>query len=541
MANGTDSDRLCFRDERMGFTLDLSGMGIPPEQLAALDAPAAPGQESPLARVRRGMRDIEAGKIKNPDEGRQVTHFTDRLTYLESPLYAKVQGFAEEVRHDAAIDAVIVNGIGGSALGPQLVQFAARGPYWNEGSARRRQGWPRIYFLDNTDSAGLADVAAAVNWRKTLVVTISKSGKTQETKNNMVALEQAYAARGLEFARHAVAVTMADRRSDLFTYASDKGWRQIFPMAESIGGRTSETNIVGHVPAALTGIDFAALVNGARHMDGLTRRDALFGNPAYLLAAAWYIAGDGRGDRNMVVVPYSDRLVLLAKYLQQLVMESLGKALDLDGRPVHQGLTVYGNKGGTDAHAYIQQLNDGRDDFFVTFVEPLRDAACVEVGDGMTLGDYLHAFKEGLASALAGRRRRVMDIVVESVCEESLGMLIALYERAVAAYAELINVNAFHQPGVQAYKEASHAVNQVSRRLQAWLRELRAPVEGRAGELAAAAGLAESAKAVDGVLAKFAVNGRRFGASAVTRRWDGDCWQYRAGKPTAGRTRHPRA
>ena len=75
----------------------------------------------------------------------------------------------------------------------------------------------------------------------------------------------------------------------------------------------------------------------------------------------------------MVIVPYSDRLILLSRYLQQLVMESLGKEKDLDGNTVHQGLNVFGNKGGTDAHAFIQQLNDGRDDFFVTFIEVLED------------------------------------------------------------------------------------------------------------------------------------------------------------------------
>jgi glucose-6-phosphate isomerase len=506
-----------------GFTLDVSGMDLSEEAIAAL---LDGGDDSRLARAHRGLQAIEAGAIKNPDENRQVTHFSDRLSYPESAEFREVEAFAEEVRLNPDVDAVIINGIGGSALGPQLLQFALNGPYWNELSVDARRGYPRIYFIDNTDTAGLADAKLVVDLAEAIVVTISKSGSTQETKNNMIALEQAYAAQGLEFARHAVAITMAG--SQLDQHARSNDWSKVLPMAESIGGRTSETNIVGHVPAALTGIDFRAFVGGARAMDEVTRNPELSANPAYQLAAAWYIAGNGRGDRNMVVVPYSDRLVLLAKYLQQLVMESLGKELDLDGNVVHQGLTVYGNKGGTDAHAYIQQLNDGRDDFFITFIEPLLDAEQVEVGDGLTMGDYLHGFKEGLTNALRGKGRKVIDIVIDQLDAESLGMLVALYERAVAVYAELININAFHQPGVQAYKLASKEVNAVNLKLQEWLRGRAeaTPFSGTAAEVAEVSGLAENAVTVGGLLAKFAVNKRTFAGRGVKREFVDGAWRY---------------
>ena len=132
-----------------------------------------------------------------------------------------------------------------------------------------------------------------------------------------------------------------------------------------------------------------------------------------MLAAMWYLAGNGKGDKNMVIVPYSDRLILLSRYLQQLVMESLGKERDRDGHIVHQGLNVFGNKGGTDAHAYIQQLNDGRNDFFITFVEVLKDSMNIPVANGITMGDYLHGFKTGLSCALESRKRQVMQIQIK--------------------------------------------------------------------------------------------------------------------------------
>lgn len=507
-----------FKTADTGFALDISGMTLPEAALKALTS----GSPSLVERAHAEMEKIEAGEIKNPDEGRQVTHFSDRLTYLESDVFREVEAFAEELRTDPSLHNVIVNGIGGSALGPQLLQFAVNGPYWNELGTDTRKGFPRIYFVDNTDSSGLADVKAVVDLARTVVVSISKSGGTQETKNNLTGLEQAYEAAGLHFADHAVAITM--KGSKLDAYARENGWRKIFPMAESIGGRTSETNIVGHVPAALAGIDFAAFVEGAKAMDQVTRSADPHQNPAYQLAICWHVAGNGKGDRNMVVVPYSDRLVLLGKYLQQLVMESLGKELDLDGKVVHQGLTVYGNKGGTDAHAYIQQLNDGRDDFFATFIEPLADQEQITVVEGLTMGDYLHGFKQGLVNALREKGRQVIEIAIEAVNPRALGMLIALYERAVAFYAELIHINAFHQPGVQAYKLASKDVNEVNIKLQQWLAANKCEMEADA--IAKVAGLPDSAREIAGLLAKFAVNGREFSGHTVSREFRNGDWTY---------------
>ena len=127
-------------------------------------------------------------------------------------------------------------------------------------------------------------------------------------------------------------------------------------MWDWVGGRTSELSAVGLLPAALQGLDIQAMLDGACDCDVATREEEPLRNPAALLGMMWYHAGGGKGDKAMVILPYKDRLELFSKYLQQLVMESLGKADDLDGRRVEQGLVVYGNKGSTDQHAYIQQL-----------------------------------------------------------------------------------------------------------------------------------------------------------------------------------------
>src|SRR5437764_765684 len=162
---------------------------------------------------------------------------------------------------------------------------------------------------------------------QTLVIVVSKSGGTKETRNGMLEAEAKFAAKGLQFARHAVAVTGVG--SELDKHAEANGWLARFPMPDWIGGRTSVMSAVGLLPMALQGFDIDALLAGAAAMDERTRLPDVAQNAAMLLALMWYHAGNGRGQKDMVVLPYKDRLALFTKYLQQLVMESLGKEKNL--------------------------------------------------------------------------------------------------------------------------------------------------------------------------------------------------------------------
>ncbi len=510
--------------KKSGFSLNVAGMNFTENDLDSLS--------EKFQKAHCEMKKIEAGEIKNPDEQRQVTHFTDRLEYPKSSLFDEVEKFAEKLRSGAIkgetgkkIESAVINGIGGSALGPQLIQFAIKSPYWNELSDSKRNGYLKIYFTDNTDSAGFADILATIDLETTIIASVSKSGGTQETKNNTAAFKTAYEDAGLSFEKHACAITMKDSLLD--KTARGNNWIEVFEMAESIGGRTSETSIVGHLPAALAGVDFKAFLEGACDMDEWTRKEAILENPAYLLSAMWYLAGKGQGDKNMVIVPYSDRLVLLSRYFQQLVMESIGKELDLDGNPVYQGLNVFGNKGGTDAHAFIQQLNDGKNDFFVTFIEVLKDPMNLLVEGSKTMGDYLHGFQAGLSSALRGKGRQVVEMTIEEVNEYNLGMIIALYERAVAAYAELININPFHQPGVQSYKLASKTIIDL-------LSELEEKASSLKGQSLSAAQVAEKLDLkdqeieIEGILSKFSENkGKKLGSVEINRELnENDLWIF---------------
>jgi glucose-6-phosphate isomerase len=231
-------------------------------------------------------------------------------------------------------------------------------------------------------------------------------------------------------------------------------------MWDWVGGRTSELSAVGLVPAALQGLDIDGMLAGARAVDEITRSRDVKTNPAALLSLAWFESGNGKGLKNMVVLPYKDRLELFSKYLQQLVMESLGKELDLDHAVVNQGITVLGNKGATDQHSYIQQLRDGLNDFFATFIEVQKDESGpgFQVEPNITSGDFLHGFYLGTRQALAENDRESITLTIKEVSPFSVGYLIALFERAVGFYASLININAYHQPGVEAGKKAAGTV-----------------------------------------------------------------------------------
>ena len=136
---------------------------------------------------------------------------------------------------------------------------------------------------------------------------------------------------------------------------------------------------------------------------------------AAMLALAWYRETGGKGRKDMVVLPYRDRLLLFSRYLQQLVMESLGKEKDLAGNVVHQGIAVYGNKGSTDQHAYVQQLREGVANFFVTFIEVLKDreGSSLLVEDGITSGDFLFGFLQGTRAALHEIAEKLDKVMTE--------------------------------------------------------------------------------------------------------------------------------
>lgn len=457
----------------IGLAVDVSRMNFPDDFL--------PGIEPRMQAAFKAMAALEAGAIANPDENRMVGHYwlrnsplapTPELRQEIDDTLAAIKSFASQVHTGTLRGAngpfrkLLVIGIGGSALGPQFVASALGHPQTDKLS---------VHFFDNTDPDGMDKVLATLgdSLGETLAVVISKSGGTKETRNGMLEAKAAYQAADLDFAAHAVAIT--GEGSALDQVAVSEKWLRRFPMWDWVGGRTSELSAVGLLPAALQGIDIDQMLKGARETDQLTRTPETLANPAAILAAMWFYSDNGKGSKDMVVLPYKDRLELFSKYLQQLIMESIGKEKDLNGKIVNQGIAVYGNKGSTDQHAYVQQLRDGIPNFFATFIEVLEDRQSkeLEVEPGVTSGDYLSGFLLGTRTALYQNDRESITLTINKLSDFSVGSLIALYERAVGLYASLVNINAYHQPGVEAGKKAAGEVLTVQLKIARYLADHR--------------------------------------------------------------------
>ena len=456
-------DLLWYHDD-LGLWLDVSRMHLNSSALEELTPR--------LEQAFKAMEELEGGAIANADEQRQVGHYWLRQPQLAPDQQVGVSISAEIDAIDQFGQSILAGtiqapngkpftdvlwiGIGGSALGPLLMVRALQD---------HEVGLP-FHFFDNVDPNGMSRVLASLGERlhTTLVITVSKSGGTPEPHLGMEQARHRLEALGGSWPEQAVVVTMAG--SQLDQQAEKENWLKRFDMFDWIGGRTSITSAVGLLPGALIGCDIRGFLAGAAQMDDATRCTDVRRNPSALMAAAWYAAGEGKGKRDMVVLPYRDRLEVFSRYLQQLVMESLGKHLDRDGKEVHQGIAVYGNKGSTDQHAYVQQLRDGIDNFFVTFIEVLRDVDDIPSLEGERPGDFLDGFLQGTRSALTEGGRQSLSISMRSFDARRLGALIALFERAVGLYGELVNVNAYHQPGVEAGKKAAAAILNLQKQVE---------------------------------------------------------------------------
>ena len=475
----------------IGLVLDISRVRFEDDYFTLMS--------SPISAAMDAMEALEAGAIANSDEHRMVGHYWLRNPDLAPAenigldiknVWESVHLFAAQLREgairgvDGPFEHVIHVGIGGSALGAQFLCEAL------QTSADRMA----LHFLDNADPDGIDSLLEQLDGAlgRTLISVVSKSGLTPTPQYVLLELEAAYKRQGLDFARHAVATTM--KETDLERRASREEWLARFLIWEWVGGRTSVTSAVGLLPAALQGIDIDPFLAGAATMDRLTRQRNPRANPAALLALMWYWLGNGRGDKAMVVLPYKDRLALLPRYIQQLAMESLGKKLNRAGVTVHQGLTVYGNKGSTDQHAYVQQLRDGIANFFVLFVSVHKDRTgpAIHIAPELTLGDYLFGSLEGTRNALYERGRDSITVSLADVTPFSLGALVAFFERAVGLYAELINVNAYHQPGVD--KWTADGVVELQRIVLAYLKNADAPL--MAEEIAHSIGQTEQVETI---------------------------------------------
>ncbi len=411
------------------------------------------------------MKALEGGAIANPDENRMVGHYwlrnskiapTKQISDEIDEALEKISVFVNKV-HSGEIKSsegklyknAIVIGVGGSNLGAKFISSALQSD----------SDKLKLYFIDNTDPVGIDKTLSSLkaSLGETIVIIISKSGGTVETRNGMLETQNFFASNNIDFFSNAVCITQIGSKLDKY---GEGNWLEVFPMWDWVGGRTSVLSAVGILPLSLQGVDYNALLEGASYADTLTRLDTPEINPALIMAKLWLLKTNGVGGTSMVMLPYRDKLELFSKYLQQLIMESLGKEKDLEGNIVNQGLAVYGNKGSTDQHSYVQQLIGGSDNMFVNFISVLDDEREDEiiVSDNSTTGDYLNAFLMGTEKALLNAGKHNFTITIPELTAYYIGLLVALYERAVGYYAIFIGINPYHQPAVEYGKKAANEI-----------------------------------------------------------------------------------
>ena len=407
------------------------------------------------------VEELEDGAISNIDENRQVGHYWLRNSSKAPNIQIRnninneinrIREFGKNILNGKILNNkgkiftdVLWIGIGGSGLGPLLIVE----------SLKKRSLGLNFSFIDNIDPFLIKEKLCEINDRleNTLFVIVSKSGGTPEPRIAMDIIRKNVENKGINWSSQSIAITMS--QSKLYKQAVNEKWLKIFDLPDWVGGRTSITSSVGLLPLVFINENVDSFLDGASKMDEHSRSRLITDNPAALLASSWYFTGEGVGKRDMVVLPYRDRLQVFSKYLQQLVMESLGKKFDRSGNIVHQGISVFGNKGSTDQHAYVQQLRDGLDNFFCIFIETLDIPSDLNNYGLEDPKAFLSGFLQGTRSALSKEERQSVTITINKFDAHTLGAVIALFERAVTFYAELININAYDQPGVEAGKKAA--------------------------------------------------------------------------------------
>lgn len=376
----------------------------------------------------------------------------------------EVQRWARGVRRK--FDAVLVLGIGGSALGTIALRSALLHPFHNERKRSARKG-PRLYVVDNIDPALLAGALDVLDPAKTLVSVVTKSGDTVETMAQyMVVREWLRAKVGGAYKEHLVFTTRPDGGA-LRRIAEEEGIRA-FDVLRGVGGRFSVLSPVGLVPAALVGIDTRALLAGAAAMDKRCKQRDLRKNPAALFAAVHYLLDTRHGKPIHVMMPYADALKNIADWFCQLWAESLGKAVHLDGSPAHVGQTPVKAVGATDQHSQVQLYTEGPFDKVVTFLSAgaIRpDLTTPDIhGDhpdlaylrGKALGEILRLEERATRLALRDAGRPTCTLSLPEIHAHTVGQLLQLLEVATAYAGGLYEVNAFDQPGVEQGKRYTY-------------------------------------------------------------------------------------
>ncbi len=420
-----------------------------------------------------GLKDLDDMKTEL-DQARQALKDKPKrglmdwkfLPYNQDEVVDEILSYVNETVD--TVESFVLLGIGGSALGPMALQQALNHPYYNE-LPRAQRKYPRFYVADNVDPERLTYLFDVIDLKTSVFNVVSKSGSTSETMSQfMIIKEMLEKELGKAEAKKHIICTTDQEKGNLIKIAKDEGYKT-FIIPSGVGGRFSELCPVGLIPAAFCGIDIKELLAGAAYMDKLCDSDDLFKNPALMYAAISY-ALLKKGRNISVMIPYADSLKYISDWYAQLWAESLGKKYDNEGKVVNVGQTPVKALGVTDQHSQVQLYTEGPDDKLIVFLGVDRYKETITIPKiyedmpslgflgGVTQNKLIQVEQEATEYALWVAEKLSMTITLPEVNAFTIGQIIVLFEIATAYAGELLNINAFDQPGVEEGKNATYAM-----------------------------------------------------------------------------------
>ena len=388
------------------------------------------------------------------------------LPYSQDDVVADIKKTADEIKFK--FDNFVVLGIGGSALGPIAVQQALNHIYYNDLTKEQRNGCPRLYVIDNVDPERMAALFDVIDIEKTMFNVITKSGSTSETMSQYLLVREMLIEKLGDKYVNNIVVTTDSVKGNLAKICNEEKFKK-FIVPDGVGGRFSELCPVGLLPAAVCGIDIEAMLKGAAHMDEICKEKNLRKNPAAMFAVQQVIAMN-KGKNISVMMPYADSLKYIADWYAQLWAESLGKKYDNDGVIVNKGQTPVKSIGVTDQHSQVQLYTEGPSDKVITFIGVENYRTSVEIPGGYddipslsflkghTFNELILTEQSATEYALNACQKWSRTITLSKLNANTLGQLLYFFEMETAFAGELMNINAYDQPGVEEGKNATYAL-----------------------------------------------------------------------------------
>ncbi|MCX5777250.1 MAG: hypothetical protein NTX32_06465 [Candidatus Firestonebacteria bacterium] len=396
-----------------------------------------------------------------------------KLPEQDSKLIKKIQKLGNEIA--GKYDSVLFLGIGGSYLGLKAAQDALLSPYYNDFAGARKKR-PGIYFEgNNLDPSTLSVLLKNLNPKKTFVVCISKSGETSETKAAFeITLNWLKKGAGKYYGRQVFAITDPNsgtlRKKVKEANCRDALAFRSLPLLEGVGGRFSELNM-GLLHLAIVGISIKEVLSGAGAMAKRCMKPDLKQNPALMYALLHTILYREKGMALAVLMPFSEQLKSTADWYIQLLAESTGKKYERKvvfkngaekwkngTKIINAGRTPISSRGTNDLHSIQQNNVEGENNKILTFIKVGRFKNDLVVPDtkdflaGKRYGALLSVAQEGTEWALTRENRPSCTIAMSEINAYTWGELLFFFEMATAYEGELLNINAFNQPGVESYK-----------------------------------------------------------------------------------------